>query len=126
VREILHGVFIAISKAPRTISKKRVIFLKASDAGGMSGTRISWMYIKGTYMRGLAAGVGLRPDTTLLSVELDSESATASIQQWTGSNFTERLQWGGAGSKMPTELSNPPNRNLAGQQLSVAVFHVTI
>jgi hypothetical protein len=92
----------------------------------MSGTRISWMYIKGTYMRGLAAGVGLRPDTTLLSVELDSEAATASIQQWTGSNFTERLQWGGAGSKMPTELSNPPNRNLAGQQLSVAVFHVTI
>jgi hypothetical protein len=84
------------------------------------------MYIKGTYMRGLAAGVGLRPDTTLLSVEIDSVSATATIQQWTGSNFTEKLQWDGAGRKMPIELSNPPNRNLAGQQLSVAVFHVTI
>jgi hypothetical protein len=84
------------------------------------------MFIKhATQMRPLAAGVGLRPDTTLLSIEIDSVALTATIQQWTGSNFTEKLQWQGKGTPMPNELSNLPNRNLAGQQLSVAVFHVT-
>lgn len=91
----------------------------------MSGSRISWMYIKNTgNMRPLTSGVGLRPDTTLLSVEIDGAVGIANTQQWTGANFTDRIQWDGTGRRIPIEANNPPNRNLAGQQLSVAVFNV--
>ncbi|CAB3367951.1 Hypothetical predicted protein [Cloeon dipterum] len=94
----------------------------ASDAGGMSGSKIQWIYVHPTETRALSASNGLRPDTKLLNVVLNEDS-TITLQQWTGASYTIDVVWSGPSSSIPTELAVPPNYNLSGIVLSVAVFH---
>jgi len=92
----------------------------------MTGTQVSWIYIKTASMRTLSAEIGLRPDTNLLNVEIEP-SGGATLTRWTGSSFTEKsVTWEGLNKALDKELSNPPSRLLTGHRLSVAVYHVCL
>jgi len=94
----------------------------------MTGTQVSWIYIKTAAMRTLSADIGLRPDTNLLNVEIEPSGA-ATLTRWTGSSFTDKdktVTWEGVGTKLDKELSNPPSKLLTGHSLSVAVYHVRL